>query len=88
MRRGSCPFCGKGMLAKYVDKHVLKSHQGTFVCDKSLFPFSYGVGGVGFYCWCGELCTSYASVLSHWKKAGGVLAHILEVSLGGKHEQS
>lgn len=86
MREGSCPFCEKKMLAKYVDKHVLKSHQGASVCDKVLI--SFGGGKVGFTCWCGKFCMGHGATLSHWKKAGGVLAHILEVSLGGKHEQS
>lgn len=80
---GECPFCGRVMNARYVPKHVLNNHQGTFVGEHMLMAFAGVHGGAGYLCWCRRSFGGPGSLLDHWKQRGGVLAHILEISLGG-----
>lgn len=82
-----CPLCGVQIYESHVPTHVINSHLGVFVAGRGLLMHeSWSLSGerhVAYLCWCGRFCTDDIAIREHWREAGGVLAHILELTLGG-----
>lgn len=86
-----CPLCGVTIYESHVPTHVINSHLGAFVAGRELTMHEgWSLDGerhVSYRCWCGMFCTSDFAIRDHWRAAGGVLAHILELTLGGNDAQ-
>lgn len=78
-----CPLCENS--ADFLSEYMLTQHVvGTF--------HARGVGGRHFvsigstgYCWCGYVFDCIGELNSHFSNHGGLVAHLLKLSLFGNH---